>query len=79
MNKKYKIILVYPQKNTLLFAIPLGIAYIGAVLRESGREIKIIDMRYDDEKKLYLSIQDFIPDVIGFYSSSEIAPYVSSL
>ena len=79
MGSKENIILVYPQKNTRLFGIPFGIAYIGAVLRDSGYRISIVDMRYEDEKVLFSKLRELSPDILGFYSSSEIAPYVVSL
>ncbi len=79
MGYKENIILVYPQRNTWLFGIPFGIAYIGAVLRDSGYKVNIVDMRYEDEKILFSKLKEFSPDILGFYSSSEIAPYVVSL
>lgn len=79
MSSKENIILIYPQKNTRLFGIPFGIAYIGAVLRDSGYKVSIVDMRYEDEKVLFSKLRELSPDILGFYSSSEIAPYVVSL
>ena len=51
---------------------PLGLAYLGAVLEQSGREVKIID-----PKPLNFTINDvlnlikkFKPDIIGISSST---------
>ena len=71
--------LVYPQKNTLLFGVPLGLAYIGAALRDSGYDVSIVDMRYQDEETLFSKLKELSPGILGFYASSEIAPYVVSL
>lgn len=79
MKTSKNIFLIYPQKSTLLFGIPLGIAYIAAVLREAGHVVRIIDLRYESEDALFSKFTELHPDIAGFYASSEIAPYILSL
>jgi radical SAM superfamily enzyme YgiQ (UPF0313 family) len=79
MNTSKHVFLIYPQKNTLLFGVPLGIAYLAAVLREAGHAVSIIDLRYESEEALFSKLAGTYPDIVGFYASSEIAPYILSL
>lgn len=53
--------------------IPLGIAYISAVLKENGQDVKVIDPRFSDcENDLISTIEKQRPDIIGF---SFITPF----
>jgi radical SAM superfamily enzyme YgiQ (UPF0313 family) len=79
MSPSRHVVLIYPQRDTLLFGVPLGIAYIAAVLRDCGCAVTIVDMRYEDERILFAKLREHCPDIIGFYCSSEIAPFVISL
>ncbi|MBI5742150.1 MAG: cobalamin B12-binding domain-containing protein [Nitrospirae bacterium] len=60
-----KILLVQPNTSTLRGTIcpPIGIMYVGAVAREAGHEVKILDRNID-----YFSltkIRKFRPDIVG--------------
>jgi radical SAM superfamily enzyme YgiQ (UPF0313 family) len=66
-----RILLINPPfKENLYVTPPLGIAYIAAVLREDGNDIKVIDvaalnLEYDQIKS---HINNFLPEIIGFTS-----------
>jgi anaerobic magnesium-protoporphyrin IX monomethyl ester cyclase len=75
-----KILLVYPGgRGTLPFGIPLGIASIAAVLRESGHEVSIVDFRFQNETTMRETIRNGDPGVIGFYASTDLANFVLKL
>src|SRR3989344_2081589 len=63
---------VFPT-GTMLFGVPLGIAKLAACLRQSGAEVKIIDLRYQHESQLITEVNSKDYKIIGIYSSSEIA------
>jgi anaerobic magnesium-protoporphyrin IX monomethyl ester cyclase len=57
---------------------PLGLGYIAAVLRQSGHEVRIIDMRLDSwSQDLAEEIREFNPRVVGIsiFVISEIEGY----
>lgn len=69
-----KVFLIFPNiflGNYLRLNIPihspLSLGYLGAVLRDEGHDVKIIDASAENTslKKLVDEIQDFSPDVIG--------------
>ncbi len=75
-----KILLVYPGgRGTLPFGIPLGIASIASVLRESGHEVSIVDFRFQNEATMREVIRDSDPGAIGFYASTDLANSVLEL
>ena len=60
-----KILLIQPNTSTLRGTLcpPIGIMYVGAVVREAGHEVKILDRNID-----YFSlakIKKFKPDIVG--------------
>lgn len=63
---------IFP-KDTILFGVPLGIANLSACLRQAGAEVKIIDLRYQQESQLKHELNNNNYKLIGIYSSSEIA------
>ena len=63
---------IFPT-GTMLFGVPLGIANLAACLRQSGAEVKIIDLRYQHESQLITEVNSKDYKIIGIYSSSEIA------
>ncbi|MFQ5905486.1 MAG: B12-binding domain-containing radical SAM protein [bacterium] len=73
-------VLVYPGgRGTLPFGVPLGIASIAAVLRDSGHEVFIVDFRFQDEADMAEVIEVNAPQLIGFYASTDLASRVQSL
>lgn len=74
-----KITFVYPAKNAPKWGVPIGISYLGTVLKEAGHSVNIVDMRYSDEKELFSVLKKVSPEMVGFYSSSEIAYAVCEL
>jgi len=67
---------------------PLGLCYVGTVMKEAGWEVKVIDyatLDYDYEEKDYLKELDQRTDVVGIYCVSaqykwlkEVSSYVKS-
>jgi len=52
---------------------PLGLCYVGTVMKEAGWDVKVIDyttLDYDYEKRDYLDEIDFDTDAIGIYCVS---------
>jgi len=45
---------------------PLGIEYIGAIAREEGWEVKIIQQRDKSDEEILRMIIDFSPEIVGF-------------
>jgi radical SAM superfamily enzyme YgiQ (UPF0313 family) len=57
---------------------PLGLGYIAAVLRQSGHEVRIVDMRLDSwSQDLAQEIREFNPGIVGIsiFVISEIEGY----
>ena len=69
---------VFP-KDTILFGVPLGIANLAACLRQAGCQVKILDLRYEPEGKLVRELNNNDYNIIGIYSSSEIANVVCKI
>ena len=66
-----KVLLVNSGENFRMVTtyIPLGIAYIGAVLKQNGIEVRAIDLRFHnswDEFEKYVEI--YKPDIIAISS-----------
>ncbi len=72
-----KILLISPQGSNIYAKMkvglpPLGLAYLAAVLREAGHEIKIIDRAIEQRP---LSIEDFLSwDVVGISADTPRYP-----
>lgn len=49
----------------------VGIAYLTAVLKRHGVEVKIADMRLDDESYLADTLRNFSPDLVGITTYSQ--------
>lgn len=66
-----KVLLVNPGENFRMVTtyIPLGIAYIGAVLRKHGIEVRAMDLRfYSSWEDFERDVEGFKPDIIGISS-----------
>ena len=73
-------VLVYPGgRGTLPFGVPLGIASIAAVLRDSGHQVSIVDLRYQDESDMVKAIETNAAQLVGFYASTDLASRVRQL
>lgn len=61
--------LIQPYSNSICEGIPLGLAYLSAVIKQTGNEVKIIHCsgvysNYNDEKILKIA-KEYKPDAIG--------------
>ena len=80
-NKNVKVALVNPPLTKGFFRhqlyLPIGLAYLAAVLEEKGHQVKIIDCQAltIDHEKLKSEISSFKPNIVGITS---IAPLVRS-
>jgi|GEM_PF-347452 len=75
-----RILLVYPGgTGTLPFGVPLGIASVAGVLRESDHDVSILDFRFEDEAGMREIVRRDDPRVIGFYASTDLANSVVRL
>lgn len=70
---------IYPKSSVLKHGVPLGLAYLTAVLKQENYNVSIIDLRFQSEKELFSILKKKNPGIVGFYSSSEIASYVNNL
>ncbi|MCW5830728.1 MAG: cobalamin-dependent protein [Deltaproteobacteria bacterium] len=53
---------------------PLGLAYISAVCRDAGHDVRIRDMfnsKVEDARRLFAELDEFQPDVVGFTAMTE--------
>lgn len=69
-----KVGLFYLRSNKIqsTAAMPLGIAYLGAMLEKEGFDVKLFDTLYESENELLKKICFFYPDIMGFsFLSSE--------
>jgi radical SAM superfamily enzyme YgiQ (UPF0313 family) len=71
---KLKVLLVQPnntEPNHKIYEYrrytspPLGLMYIGAVVREAGHEVKIVDRNIESEEYFDEVLKSFNPDVLG--------------
>lgn len=64
---KKRILLIRPPLKNISGVLPLGLMYIGSVLKEKGHEVKILDLRLECHKDSSLSkiIKEFRPDIAG--------------
>lgn len=75
--EKMKFLLISPQGSNIYAKMkvglpPLGIAYLAAVIREKGHEVKIIDRSIERHK---LTMEDFAPfDIIGISADTPRYP-----
>lgn len=46
--------------------LPLGLLYVGAIIKRCGHKAKIVDMYLTDQASLDKTIDDFKPTVVGF-------------
>jgi len=89
-EKKFKKIMLIHPSNTMAadsvrrLATPIGLLYIGAVLKKSGYEVKILDSPFEgyyntevkegyvtyglNEEEFIEKIKEYMPDVIGISS-----------
>lgn len=71
-----KIILVFPTIIKSDYGLPrtppLGICYLGAVLRQAGHKVKLIDLRLPDYRNEYFikTLKSFKPDIVGVSATS---------
>lgn len=76
-----KILLIHPPANTGLKIQkglkypPLGIAFLGAVVREKGYQVRIFDANVENRpfKKLQEFLEEYMPDVVGISFTSLLA------
>ena len=64
-----KVLFVYP-KTYYRRALPLGIAYIAAVLRENGHTVKVYDPAPYEKVSFRGFLRKFDPEVVGFSSTT---------
>lgn len=63
-----RVLLVNPQNNQLPW-IPLGLISIGAVIKEKGHEVKVIDRELDKNDNYLINVlKKFNPDIVGINS-----------
>ncbi|MGD0450172.1 MAG: radical SAM protein [Candidatus Bathyarchaeia archaeon] len=80
-KKNVKVALVNPPITEGTFRhqlyLPMGLAYLAAVLQQNGIEVKIIDCQalYINHERLKSELSSFQPDIVGITS---IAPLMSS-
>lgn len=70
---KIKVLLIYPKSkiwNTPT-QIPLGLAYLGAVLKKAGEEVKIFDQMVE-KKNLAEVIKEFKPALVGISANTPL-------
>ena len=81
MNKKIKVALVIPPTLDMgkmwCPNLPIGLAYLAAVLEKAGYELALIDCQAleIDHKTLGTKLASFMPDVIGITS---VTPFIQS-
>lgn len=74
MKMKSRIMLVEPNEGiwapgTYLrhsSVEPLGLGYIGAIAKQEGFDVRIIQQRDSSDEEILRSIKDYMPDIIGF-------------
>ncbi len=77
-----KIMLIFPPTNRLFKAVlkttppPLSVAYLAAVARENGHDVKVIDSlvmdyTFDDVEK---EIKNYSPDLVGITATTSMMP-----
>ena len=51
-----------------MMSMPLGITYLGSVLRENGHEVRLFDLYPMDDIKLIIDdlAENFPPDFVGY-------------
>lgn len=67
-----KVLLIYPKSkiwNTPT-QIPLGLAYLGAVLKRAGHEVKVFDMMVEEE--LVKVVKEFKPVLVGISANTPL-------
>jgi len=84
-----KIALCFPRTLNELHGVwpPLGIVYLGTVLKQNGYEIKLFDSSFDGTlEKMKQSLKDYSPDIVGmtaltslFENVKEIAEFSKKL
>src|SRR5208337_230528 len=80
-KKIENILLIRPAPKIEQFGdesfLPLGLAYIAAVLEKRGYKVKVIDLliQKTDDAGLFQQIQEFNPDIIGF---TAVTPVIKS-
>ena len=79
-----RVLLIYPRVSAEVlygkirdvgnFQMPLGIAYIGAYLREKGFEVQIIDAEVLQlsDKEILKEIARFNPEMVAFSSTTPV-------
>lgn len=71
-----KIILVFPTIIKSDYGLPrtppLGISYLGTVLKQAGHKVKLIDLRLPDYRNEYFvqTLKSFKPDIVGVSATS---------
>lgn len=73
-----KVLLVHPKREDDLFEDiklpPLGVAYLAAVLRQAGHDVRILDANVERDafRAIRDRIEEFRPDVIGISVVSQL-------
>ena len=62
-----RILLIRPPSKSISSVLPLGLMYLGTVLKEKNHKVKILDLRLKKNaySSLYETIEKFKPDTIG--------------
>src|SRR3989344_3040371 len=89
-NNKPRFIFIQPNSPFVSESIPLALAYVSAILKEHGAEVKVIDgtapyAEYTDEKMVQIC-KDFKADVVGvvlmtshIYKAYDLIPKLKKL
>lgn len=75
-----RFLLVYPNLMGLEY-VPLGLAHLSACLKKEGHQTKLVDGTWGEATpaKIFRTIEDFGPDIIGFTALSGEFPFVVKL
>ncbi len=76
-----RVMLIKPFSNTPIATLPIGLLYIGTVLKRQGHNVKIIDahLKKITRKKLLSLIRDFSADIVGLTCMTSEAIYMRTL
>ncbi|MCX7959732.1 MAG: cobalamin B12-binding domain-containing protein, partial [Deltaproteobacteria bacterium] len=76
-----RILLLKPYTNTPVAPLPIGLLYVGTVLKKAGHSVILIDAhvkRFGTKKTISL-IEEFNPDIIGITSMTSETLYMRTL
>ncbi len=76
-----RILLVKPFTNTPIAPLPIGLLYIGTILKKNGHNVSVIDAHINrtGEKRLMSLIAEFNPDIVGITNMTSETMYMRSL